>query len=720
MKPKAIFVVTMLVASRISHAQQVDTTTSVVLKPVTVTATRSEKSPMDVGRSVTIISNEQIKISGAITVAELLSQQEGMFIVGTGQNPGLLQSLFMRGANSNQTLIMIDGVRMTEPASSNNAIDLNELSLSNIDRVEVVRGSHSTLYGSSAIGGVINIVTKKNEFPGVHTDVEMKMGTFGSGTSMFSENVFLNYTNKNGFYLNGEIYNNNTKGLDATIDTVTNPNDYRNNHRDKDDFKQLDLVGRAGYRTEKFDIYASYKNVKQKTDIDAGAYTDDPAYTVAFNRNLYTYGASYNLNEKLNFAYIGGSSDMKRISLNDSSIVDNYGTYNHTFFKGTYSGLTSTNEVQGNYKTKGLNVVFGAGLFDERMTFNTYYYSSTFGVYESRSNLDSLKINVNTLNEFVHVDVDGSLIKNTYKAVNIGLGIRNSQHSLFGNNLTYEINPSLKVTENAMLFASYSTGFNAPSLYQLYSPEKDLTSLITRGNKSLKPETSQSIEFGFKQQVNDNVFFSVSYFKTSVENSIDYVYLWNKNTAIDSLSYMDYRGDTYLNIGKQTNQGIELSVSSKVGEKFFISGNVSLISGKLEYNPSSIDTAHTHGNHVQMFADGAFINKDVESFGLVRRPSTGNISISYKPIKKLSLTTTIRYVGPRSDIYYSAALGPFGALASKGMGDYTLVDFLIRYTISKRLTVGIRAENIFDIKYQEIYGYTTRGRGFYMNLRYTF
>ena len=138
-----------------------------------------------------------------------------------------------------------------------------------------------------------------------------------------------------------------------------------------------------------------------------------------------------------------------------------------------------------------------------------------------------------------------------------------------------------------------------------------------------------------------------------------------------------------------------------MGEKFFISGNVSLISGKLEYNPSSIDTAHTHGNHVQMFADGAFINKDVESFGLVRRPSTGNISISYKPIKKLSLTTTIRYVGPRSDIYYSAALGPFGALASKGMGDYTLVDFLIRYTISKRLTVGIRAENIFDIKYQE-------------------
>ena len=127
----------MLVASRISHAQQVDTTKSMELKQVTVTATRSEKNPMEVGRSVTVISNEQIKTSGANTVAELLSQQEGIFSVGTGQNPGQLQNIFMRGANSNQTLIMVDGVRMTDPSGTDNAIELSELSLANIERVEI-------------------------------------------------------------------------------------------------------------------------------------------------------------------------------------------------------------------------------------------------------------------------------------------------------------------------------------------------------------------------------------------------------------------------------------------------------------------------------------------------------------------------------------------------------------------------------------------------------
>src|SRR3989344_5463816 len=82
--------------------QQQDTTKSIPLKEVVISATRSEKDPLDVGRSISLISSEQIKNSGANTMAELLSQQEGIFIVGTGQNPGQLQSIFTRGANSNQ------------------------------------------------------------------------------------------------------------------------------------------------------------------------------------------------------------------------------------------------------------------------------------------------------------------------------------------------------------------------------------------------------------------------------------------------------------------------------------------------------------------------------------------------------------------------------------------------------------------------------------------
>jgi vitamin B12 transporter len=165
---------------------------------------------------------------------------------------------------------------------------------------------------------------------------------------------------------------------------------------------------------------------------------------------------------------------------------------------------------------------------------------------------------------------------------------------------------------------------------------------------------------------------------------------------------------------------VEMAINSKVSSKLWVNGNLSLVSGRLEYDPASIDTSHTHGNHVQLFTSGAFINKEVETIGLVRRPSTANVGFTYKPIKKLSLGINIKYVGARGDIYYNATSGPFGALTTKGVADYTLLDIIIGYSIIKNMSATLRVENVFDFKYYEIYGYTTRGRGLYLNLRYAF
>ncbi len=265
MKKEKNKIATLLVASgtllsaQNANGQQQDTTTANSLKEVVVAATRSEKNPLEVGKSITLISGEQIKNSGVNSMAELLSQQKGIFVVGTGQNPGQLQSIFTRGANSNQTLILVDGIKISDPSSTDNAADLSELSLMNIERIEIVSGSQSTLYGSSAIGGVINIITKTKQRPGLHVDAATNLGTFGAGTFLSGENVLLNYTAKNGFYINAGASNTNVKGLDATVDTVTNANDFAHNHRDKDGFSKLDLVGKVGYKNEKWDIFASYK-----------------------------------------------------------------------------------------------------------------------------------------------------------------------------------------------------------------------------------------------------------------------------------------------------------------------------------------------------------------------------------------------------------------------------------------------------------------------------
>ncbi len=700
------------------------------LNEVVISASRSERNVNEVGRSISIITSDDIKKSGANSIAEVLSQQEGIYMVGAGQNPGMTSSIFTRGANSNQTVIMVDGMRITDPSAINNSIDVAELALVNIDRIEIVRGSHSTMYGSSAIGGVVNIITKKVTKPGLTLDIYDTEGSFGKGTQFSNSNIYAGYALKNGIYFSAEGANEKTKGLNATVDTVTRASTYQ--HKDlSDGFNKWDANVKAGFINKKLDVYASYKYTQQQADIDKSAYTDDDNYTVNFHRDLFTYGAKFKISDKFNLNYTGGYSVMKRISINDSSLVDNNNNYNKMYDRSIYSGKLISNELQANYATKGLNVVLGGGANSESMTANTLlYYLDSYNFFPPQYNSietssDSVNPHSSTANIFLHTDIGGELISEKIKAFTLSGGLRMTNHNVFGTNVTYEINPSVKIMDGGLLYATYATGYNAPSLYQLYDASRyytwdnNSTTGLTLGNKKLKPEESKTIEVGFKQHFN-NITLSATYFQTEVKNVIEYVYLWDKNIGIDTLGQGardDYRGETYLNLGTMKTEGIELGFSSKLGEKCSVSGNLSLVTGKLYYHPDDIDTTQTRGNHVQLFNNGAFINKEVEITGLTRRPNTANLSLTYKPIKKLSLRADMRHAGARSDVFYDSSLPPYGALGTVGVEPYTLLDLSAHFDIFKGLSAMLRVENVFDEKYSEIKGYTTRGRGVYFTLR---
>lgn len=712
---------TCIILNQLLAAEQsaTDSTKIYPLKEVVITATRCVKNPADVGRSVTIIKNENIQNSFNNNVSEILSNHEGMYVVGNGQNFGMHQSIFMRGAPSNHVTIMVDNIRITDPSTVNNAPNLSELSLANIDRIEIVRGSHSTLFGSSAIGGVVNFITPKIQSKELNAKAEFKAGTFGRKTSMFSENLFLNYSMKNGLYISGEVYNSNVKGLNATVDTVTDRNVFKN--KDMDDFDHTNIIGKIGYSTNRLDIYGSFQKTKQKTDIDKRAFIDDDNATLNFESNLFTYGASYEMYDILTLKYIGGYSTMKRRAVDDSSVIDKFGNNDHTYSDDLWKGRTSTNEIQVNFQMNGIGGVIGGGLYSEFMSVKNYFYKrNIFGEYTFSSDLDSLRLNTSTKNIFVHLDVNGSLVDKEFKNFSIAVGSRLNRHNTFGHKPTFTLNPSLKINNNALVYASYSTGFNAPSLYQFYAPNMDFISGITRGNKNLKPETSSSFEIGFKQNI-DNVWLGVSFYSTITDNLIEYVYLWDKNIGLDTLGndWMrnDFRGDTYLNIGKQTTQGVEFYMSSKLMDNLVLSGNFSLVSGKLNFHPSGIGVEQTQGNHVQLYNNGNFLNKDVETLGLVRRPNTANLNLMYQPLNILYLNLNIRHVGSRSDIYYDSQRGPYGALGTVPVADYTLVDLSSKCNLNEYISFSVRIENLFNTKYSEINGYSTRGRSIYLNTR---
>jgi vitamin B12 transporter len=432
---------------------------------------------------------------------------------------------------------------------------------------------------------------------------------------------------------------------------------------------------------------------------------------------MYTWGLQRKLNA-VTLKLFGGYTQTSRLDDMDSSLVSvNPDAYNGSVQHGKYTGKYLSNEAQLNYHRQHFSFVGGAGLTSEHMGTHIYTYYRPYN-YTSVTDYDSLGIKANT--GFVY-GRGAYAIPAGSNMLNIGAGLRYSHHNRFGDFLTFEINPSFKAGNNTLLYANISGGFNAPSLYQLYAPEKNYSSGITRGNGLLKPEKSFTYEAGIKSIVDKVFIINLSVYTSVVNNYIDYVYLWDKNKPVNALSYTDYLGDTYLNTGKMTNSGFELATTVILSPKFDISANLSINAGKLEYDPAAINTAKTGGNRVQLFSSGSFLTQNIREKDLVRRPgSMANISLAYKPLTVLKLMLDVRCTGSRPDVYYDPALGPFGALGRNNVASFTLTNLSAFYDVTKALKANLQINNIFNTQYLEINGFTTRGRGIQAGLNFNF
>lgn len=703
---RKIFLLVVVCATPIVLCAQ-DTLKSTTLSEVVISATRSEKSIIEIPRSVSVISRDELEKSVCNSVGELLSRQQGVYMVGALQTPGTNQSMFMRGANSNQVVVLMDGMRISDPSTPNAVIDLSELSLTDVDHIEIIRGSHSTMYGGSAIGGVVNIITRKNQRAGLNGLATVQGGTMGKKAVIGSQAIDINYTLKNGLYFNGSIMNQMTNGLNATIDTVHTPGVFKTS--DQDGFYKTDGYVKAGYHQGKWNGNVSYKKVDQHAEIDKGVYADDENNYVDFTRDLLATQIEYRLNDFWQFNFQGSWSESKRLNENDSSKIDRNGNYDGNYFLGKYYGGQRTNELQLTYRNENLDGVLGYGMYRENMHFNTYFFSNAFGPFESAINYDSIKTEAKTKYAFLQLN---------WKQHHFGLsgGARISNHSIFGNSVTFEVNPSFQL-ENLLIYASISSGFNAPSLYQLFDPTKDFGSFTSRGNKKLDPERSVSYEVGVKREFSSGSYVTASVFQTQIKNAIEYIYLWDQNTSVSNLSWSDYRGDTYLNITEQKVSGIELDGHIVVSKKILFNANFTGMAGSISVHPNAMDLQQTGAHHVQLYGYGVFVEKEINKNYLVRRPKLmGGAEVVYRAAQKLLVSTAYRYTGARPDSQYDYNLGPFGALGQSNVRSYHLIDINAQYQLTKHLSMTAKIENLFDQPYQEIIGFQTRGRSAFLKL----
>lgn len=505
---KKLGLITSSLLAGICALAQKDSTTSMDLQEVVVTANKFSQKQNTTGKVISVISKDQIEKSTGKTLGQLLNEQAGITINGALNNLGSNQSLFMRGAASGRTLLLIDGVPVYDPTLINNEFDLNLIALNQVESIEICRGAQSTLYGSDAVAGVINIITTKQK---TANPLHFNAGLSGGNYNTFKGNLQLN--GQQGKLSYSVKYSKvKTDGFSSAYDSSG-----------KDDFDKDGYHGDVVNTTLQYQLspalaiktFAQYSHTK--TELDAGAFSDEQDYTFTNQSVLAGSRVSYQKNKvslTLNYQY----GDNQRDYVNDSLHAPGFTKYSTDQYYG------KTQFVEG-----FSNIDLGAGF--RFLQGADYRFSSMNSQYLSLSSYAPYK---STFKDTSHsqASVYGSLFYTGLKErLHIDLGGRLNVHSRYGSNSTFSFNPSFSINQHYRIFGSYATAFKAPTLYQLYS---------SYGNLALNPELARTYELG-AQQKHRGVSNRLVFFQRKITNGLDF-------------NYLDYR---YYNINRQTVKGVE-------------------------------------------------------------------------------------------------------------------------------------------------------------------
>jgi len=450
----------LLAVSQTTNAQIADT---LDLGEVVITASKTPTSERETTKPVTTITRAEIQKNPGLSVSELLNRQTGIMINGAVSSPGKDKSVYLRGAATQYTLVLIDGFPVTDPSSEGGAFDLRLLSLENVERIEIVKGSMSTLYGSDAIAGVINIITKKPEKGPVNANAKMAIGSYN--TNELSLGV--NGTTIAGSY-NVNLSRSFTEGISEAEGDDFNKDGYERYFGSA----ELNFNFMDGFTLSPFLNYSNYQG-----DYDAGAFAD------AEN----SYEADL-INTGLRFRYNSNKLEVKgAATLTDTErkFTDDFGVFNPqaTLWNNDLYGVYSFSE-------------------DVRLLSGLNYQDLSF-------ELNGIDEGSNIISPYV------TLYLGTDFGLNTELGMRLNEHSEYGSNWNFNVSPVYNISEDLKFLTSLSSGFKAPTLNELFGP--------FGANPDLEPQTSLTFDAGLEYRSSSTgLSAGVNYFIRSIEQLISY------------------------------------------------------------------------------------------------------------------------------------------------------------------------------------------------------
>ena len=461
----------------------------VELPAIIISPTKYETPLYGIPSSFTVVYEDEILSKGKPQVKDILKDAPGLNVAQSG-GFGAATSIFIRGAESSHSLVMIDGVKVCDPTSTNGAFNFANLTLDNVERVEVLRGSHSTLYGSDAIGGVINIITKKGSgAPRVWASFEMgSHSTFKESFGSYGEFKGLSYSmafariDSNGISMAAAKYDN-----DET-----------------DDYSNTSFSSRLDFSPyDGFTAGTTFRYTDAEIEIDdSGGYGgDDPNRR---NREKQIAASCYaeaaltkwwDVNLKWLWLY------NKRFDKDFADYIDT-----NEYLYSEYKGSNVSYEFHNVFKLGEFGTLSGGIDYDKQQSDPFYYGVAAWGA----TLLDAAKAKDHNIGYYLQNRL--TVGKNFYSIA----GFRIDDHSEFGLHDTYKVSGKYIFDWGMSVKGTWATGFKAPSLYQLYDPGS--------GNSSLKPEKSKGYEIGIGQQLNEGMLEAEStYFYTELDNLIDWV-----------------------------------------------------------------------------------------------------------------------------------------------------------------------------------------------------
>jgi len=605
----------MMAAASVASADTVENPKDTIV----VTVTRLPTPILKTGQSVAVLDSATLKDKQALNIAELLALTPSLTIAQNG-SMGTVATARIRGAESDHTLYVLDGVRLADPTQIGGNTNPGLLMAGDIGRIEVVRGPFATLWGSGAIGGVVSLSSKTVTRPLEGTVSLEGLEDYGAARlSLGGKQDRLTW----------RVAAGRTKDADMSALKIG---------EEIDSFSQNQYRIGLGYDlTERQSLSLSALRTRSHNDYDNFGDTDDYGNTLEsvyslgyrFKGDVLTHALSVSQVDSTRHDYSGAGVE----NLSGEGTVRNF----------DYTGTARLSDIT--------RLVFGASHEQAEATYQAYGGP----VMDREVSIDSL---------FVQASHDFT------DAFNLTASLRYADHDTFGDYTIGHVSGSYVVADTLVLRASYGQGFNAPSLYQLYSDS---------GNPELGAEKANSGEFGVDYYLPARrARLSLTAFKRETKNQITYVNCFEAPIAL-----CDDRGEWggyYLNRARSEAKGLEL-----------------------EFEGDLTDTTRLRANYSRVISKDA-----VTGIDLARRPrDLGNIDITQTITPDFTVGLGLRYAGSTRDSDFSATrLKPYGVL-----------DLRAAYQVHQRFAVYGRVENLGDADYETAGGYSVPGRRLWLGIR---